>query len=251
MGRLTPLDRDKHMTSYAPRDYMARMWMHRDDIGYDPEVKAWRYSIRTAIRSYEDETQEDLDDYVERLPLVVPGLKVVKALLHKHHARDVARGYIWFTWTRKAMWARMREIFDEFRVADERLAYMVCRGVIEPRNGQLRLPGVVRQEGVVTSRGIVTAAWTPWGLQRMDGGFCRRISSPDRGGLAAIPYGDRQCVVGNEWWYVGSRGDSEAIMTLEIQASPLDGRTQENLLDNLKTFRAQPTRYERLADDPV
>jgi len=232
--RLGLLEKDKHLPR-VPGDYMARMGMFRS-IGFDSEAEAWRYPLDRAMCSYDDETQEDLDHYVEHLPLVVPGLEVVEAELRAGRTCGL-RGWLWFTWSRDAMWARIREVLAEYGVADERLAYMQCSGVIEPREGQMTLPGVVIPERRVTSSGPVMAAWTVWGLKTIDSGFCQRICHPDRGGPGAIPYSSRRCVVGNDWWLVGSRGDSKAILSLEIQASPLDVRTQANLLDNLRNYQ--------------
>jgi len=223
------------MTATAPRvmtDYMARMGVCRL-IMFDSEVEAWRYPLDTANSIYDDETQEDLDYYIGHLPLVVPGLSVVKAGLSGNRLR----GHIWFTWDLKAMWARIREVFGLYGVADERLAYMQCSGEVAPREGQMMLPGVVIPERRVTSSGPMTAAWTEWGLMTMDGSYCKRICHPDRGGPGAIPFSSQRCEVGNEWWLVGSRGDSEDVMTLEIQGSPLDGRTKDNLLLNLRNYR--------------
>jgi hypothetical protein len=142
---------------------------------------------------------------------------------------------IWFTWSREAMWARYKAIFEEFGVADERLAYMECSGTYKRK--QPSLPGIVYPEPQSTGGGGVFAGWTTYGLQRMDAGFAARITSPNRGGPDAIPFSSQLCEVGDEWWLVGSKGDSEEVMSLEIQGSPLDERTKENLLYNLRNYR--------------
>lgn len=222
-------DKEKKYIDPTVRSYLARNWKCRNWIDWDEEKKAWKYPIETALYYNDDETQEDLDKYARTLPLNVPGLKVVDSILTERKFRsDRRRGYVWFTWSRKAMWNRIEEVFKKYGVADERLDYIKCSGKIIPENGQLRLPGIIEQN---------ERAYTVYGLKKIDHGFCHRILQPNKGGPEAIPFESQRCIVGNEWWYVGSKGDSLEIMTHEIMASPLDARTQDNLLYNLKNHR--------------
>ncbi len=214
------------------RHYLARAGMNRDYTRFDHEAKAWRYPVD--LRGYEDETQEKVDHYAKMLPLVVPGLKVVDARLDRWR-ENALRGSIWFTWNRDAMWARIREIFDEYGVADERIAYRECSGEVYMPDGQHNLPGVLEIEPYATENTLGFTSYTPGALQQIDSGFCQRIKDPNKGGPDAEMF-NRSCVVGNEWWLVATRGDSAEVLTLEIQGSPLDAQTKENLLYNLKEW---------------
>jgi hypothetical protein len=199
----------------------------------DNEDGQWRYPVRTFLQKCD--TEEALADHAELLTLVVPGLCVQHTELRA--GRREREGYIWFTWSREGMWERIRECFEEFGVADERLAYLECSGTLQ--GSQRRLPGVVEPEPRIKCSGFVTAAWTRYGLQEMDSGFCQRIMQPDRGGPRVVPYASQRCVSGNEWWLVGTRGDSEEVMAQEIEGSPLDAGTKENLLFNLANCRRE------------
>lgn len=211
------------------RYYLARMGYNRDHIVMDEG--AWRYPVDSFL---EGSSQELLDRYEELLPQVVPGLCVARAGFLD--SRVVGRrGYLWFSWTLDGMWRRIREVFEEYGVSDERLAYSLCSGVLNKI--QLRLPGMVEPESRSKRIAGVFASWTQYGLQNMDSGFCQRIREPDRGGPGTTPYASQRCVVGDDWWLVGTRGDSMEVMSLEILGSPLDARTKENLLTNLNQFR--------------
>lgn len=132
------------------------------------------------------------------------------------------------------MWQRYRDLYEEYGVADERLAYQTCRGKVTPRGGQQRLPGVAEIEPYSTRDAGFFASWTPHALRLMDGGFCHRLCYPNTGGPDAVPFGEQRVVVGDEWWLVGTRGDSADTLAHEIECSPLSQVTKENLLDNLK-----------------
>ena len=214
-------------------DYMARGRIHRDHIKKEG-ADLWCYPLDTAPDMHRDETQESLDYYAERLSLVVPGLQVTRSSLQKN-SDSPFRGYIWFTWSIDAMWARIREVFEKYGVADERLDYMKCSGKLEGK--QLRLPGFIEPESRHESLPGLYHGWTVHGLMKMDSGFSHRIKHPDLGGPEAIPFCSQCCVVGNEWWRVGSKGDSKEVLAQEIGASPLEERTKENLLCNLNNYR--------------
>jgi hypothetical protein len=219
---------------YAPetvRRYLARGGRCRNGMEWDNEVGAFQYDVHT-VYVREDTTQKDVDSTAKVLPFVVPGLKVVRAELRRSRSyKDT--GIVWFTWDRESMWARYRELFEEYGAADERLAYQQCSGTVYSPDGQQRIPGVVDVEPRSTGGWGIGAAWTRYGLMQMDGGFCHRILDPNRGGLEAVPHGSQRATVGNEWWLVGSRGDSPEVLSLEIQGSPLHDETKENLLYNL------------------
>lgn len=156
--------------------------------------------------------------HVRMLPLWVPGLEVVR--FDSEHA--------WFTWSREAMWERYRALVEEFGVADPRLAYRKCRGVIEGPV-QMDLPGSPRKIAALCDKaGFFTASWTPYGLSLWDQGFCERIREPDKGGPNAIPF-DHRVEHSGEWWLMGSRGDQAEVLELEILSSPLDQRCKDNL----------------------
>jgi len=219
--------------------YLARAWSHRH-CPWDSKHNAYRFACDDYDR--EKASQERVERYVKLLPLWVPGLKVVRSELHKRFG-----GFVWFTWNREAMYARLREIYEEHGAADERLLYMTCSGKVELSKGQLRLPGVVEVEPrgrrtIVDWSGsghlrAIESAYTGWGLKLIDSGFCNRIMHPNRGGPTAEWFSNRKCEVGNEWWLVGTRGDSPDVLSLEIQAAPLSDQVKENLLYNLENLR--------------
>lgn len=219
------------------RQYLARAGMNRDRVSWDEDVQAWRMSVNFL----RDLSEEQFIEWVRKLPLVVPGLSVVKKLCEEASWPTKMNMFVWFTWSEDAMWARLQEVFQEYGVTDERLAYKKCEGKLQPLDGQQRLPGIVEVEprgriGQIGGRGFFSS-WTAWGLQIIESAFCHRIMYPDRGGPEVAHYNE-QCIVGNHWWLVGTKGDSEEIMTLEILASPLSEEVKENLILNLKEFRA-------------
>jgi len=232
---------DKKIKKYVPeivRSYLAKMGMHRDHMYWNEEKSAWNYPVGF----WGKDTEESVARYVETLPLVVPGLVVVasglKASIHYRGEND---GTVWFTWNEEDMWARIQKIFDEYGVADERLAYRKCSGSYT--RTQPSLPGTVQTEPQGTSSSLgdgryFATAYTQYGLSEMNGAFAQRIMEPNRGGPYAIPFSNQRCEVGDDWWLVGSKGDSPEIMSLEIQGSPLDSRTKINLLYNLKNCRS-------------
>lgn len=204
------------------RDYLARYGIHRNQIPWDPEKGAWKYPLDHFGGPV---AQGVVDGYCVDLCMVVPGLSVVEA----------DSRYIWFTWSRDAMWDRLQEVFREYGAADERLAYMPCSGVLE--GPQTRL-GFVQVEPAGTSSPGFYSGYTQTGLRLMERGFIRRIREPNRGGPEAIPFSSQRCTVGDHWWLVGSRGDSLEVLQLEIQGSPLEPRVKENLLLNLGNYRS-------------
>jgi len=226
------------------RGYLARRGMHRG-APWDHEHGGFRYPVHDWLDNRQDGTQEGLDHYAERLPLVVPGLEVVHTSLGRRRPDERLRGHVWFTWSEEAMWARIAQVFDQYGVADERLAYCECAGTIETPGGQQALPGVVDVEtrvrgGMISCAGhprYLYTAYTAWGLTLIESAFIQRIQHPDRGGPGTQSAGDRECLVGNEWWLVGTRGDSAEVMALEIRGSPLDDRVKENLLMNMGNYR--------------
>jgi hypothetical protein len=234
---------DTPLVSEVVTDYLANRSMAQT-IRMDEEVGGYLYHVkpRQGWHGPVDVKPEKVEELVEKLPLVVPGLKVVKNLFFKKKGR--------------AMWERIAQVYDEHGVADERVAYMTTRGV-EQGAQQLRLPGVVevapRATGSVTSTGSIgkfvniQSSWTGWGLKVIESGFIQRIREPNLGGPGAYPYRNR-VIVGNEWWFVGSRGDSPEMLELEIQGSPLLDKTKMNLLENLANFPRDPTKRS-LPDD--
>jgi hypothetical protein len=187
------------------------------------------------VPEYEDATQAKLDHYIKRLPLVVPGLEVVRSTLEPSPFCRSNRSVIWFKWSYKAMDARYRDIVARHGIADPRLDYMECSGKREGKY-QLTLTGMPEVEPRAHGGGGLFVAWAPLGLGMMESGFCQRICDPDRGGPECIPF-DQTVRYQHDWWLVGSRGDSEEVMELEILASPLEDEAKDNLLFNLRRYR--------------
>jgi len=232
--------RERRSIPETVRHYLARMGMNRNNMEWEGEEA--REEIRYPVAHLDPGTEEDIAYYVRMLPLVVPGLRVTRSGWWVPKYGKTGRGSVWFTWSREAMRARYQEVFEEFGVADERLAYMTCSGKVERPRPQRRLPGLdfdvepqIRQAAVADR--VFAAAYTVGGLKTIDSEFCTRICHPDRGGPDAIWFSQRRVVMDDEWWLVGSRGDSLEVMEIEIQASPLDDRTKENLLYNLRNYR--------------
>ncbi len=224
----------KHLNS-SVRDYLARAGVHRDFIEWDEEKQAWKYPVS----SFGPDTQEDVEYYVKMLPLFVPGLKVVGSALEDCRFTK-KNGYIWFTWSWLAMRVRYEELLKEYGAADERLAFQECSGKYKRK--QLNLPGIVKTEpcGTISNFGerCIFSLYTAYGINQIEHGFALRITQPNHGGLEAIPHSNQRCEVGDDWWLVGSRGDSSKILALEIQASPLDSLVKENLLFNLRNINS-------------
>lgn len=223
------------------RDYLARAGVHRDFIDWDEDKQAWKYPVSF----FGPDTQEDVERYIKMLPLFVPGLMVVGSGLEDCRFTK-KNGYVWFTWSWQAMRARYEELLAEYGVADERLAFEECSGKYERK--QPSLPGIVKTEphGTVSNFGerCIFSSYTAYGISQIEHGFALRILHPNRGGLEAIPHSNQRCEVGDEWWLVGSRGDSPEILALEIQASPLEPLVKENLLFNLRNIRSSSSQEE-------
>lgn len=230
--------------------YLARAWSAGNDVVWDEEVQAFRREVQYRFDD-EDCTEEKIRKSAKRLPIIVPGLEVVKTELRKSK-RWKDRGYVWFTWSPESEDARFQELFEKHGVADERLEYVTCSGKLNvEKEDQLALPGTVTPEpratdGLYATGSIgkyigIYAAYTGHGLSLIDGGFAQRICHPNRGGLGAEWFSHRRVVVGNEWWLAGTRGDSDEILSLEIQASPLSDETKTNLLENLKAMGPRDT----------
>jgi hypothetical protein len=202
------------------------------------DKQAWEYPIESyGICWHSDDTQEALDECVRMLPLYVPGLKVVGSELTERTRRNPRRGCVWFTWSRDAMWERYEELFKQYGVADERLAFEECSGIYVRR--QPSLPGTIYTEPRVKASFGGISGWTRNGLMAMERAFIHRICSPNKGGPEASASSSLRCEVGDSWWLVGTRGDSPEVLDLEIQASPLEPHVKENLLYNLHTRNGQ------------
>lgn len=227
----------KHVDSRV-RDYLARAGVHRNFIEWDEEKQAWKYPV-SSFGPVGPDTQEDVEHYVKMLPLFVPGLKVVGSALEDCRFTK-KNGYVWFTWSWQAMRARYEELLKEYGAADERLAFEECSGKYERK--QLSLPGLVKTESHSTVSDLderyIFSSYTAYGISQIEHGFCVRIIHSNRGGLEAIPHSNQRCEVGDDWWLVGSRGDSPEILALEIQAAPLDSLVKENLLFNLRNINS-------------
>lgn len=227
----------KHHIPESLRSLLARTGSHRgygfNALGND----RFEYPASSSYRSIpsEEKAKDLMTKYEHDLPLRVPGLQIEKSELTKSRFGFKWDGKLWFTWSHQAARARYLELFEEFGIADPRLAYQKCSGEIRGQR-QLNMPGMPVPEPRMKSSGGVWAAWTSKGLMDMDRGFGIRIRHPNEGGTLAIPY-DQRIEDGTQWWLVGSRGDSLEVMEIEILASPLDGRTKENLLFNLRNYR--------------
>jgi len=211
------------------RSFLARQGKHRDRMEW--EYGTIRYPVNTpTVRLDREATLEELDEYMRLLPLVVPGLKVVRGEIQESRLCGPC-SYLWFTWSQEAMWARYLALAARYGVADPRLEYMQCSGRREGKF-QLNLPGMPEVEPAVRGGRFIQSSWTRYGLMLMDSGFCQRIMYPNRGGPDCIPF-NQEVEDGLDWWLVGSRGDSPEVLELEIKASPLPDRTKTNLLYNL------------------
>lgn len=223
--------RDKTLIPETVRHFLATRGMHRDVWGLhmDPSGDG---TIRF-VAKHTEATQDDLDKYNKKLPLVVPGLEVVRTSLERN--RTFMRAVLGFRWSYEAMDARYEDIVARHGVADPRLDYMECSGKREG-DYQLTLTGMPEVEPRARGGGGFFIAWAPLGLAMMDQGFIQRICDPNKGGPDCIPF-DQTVKYQHDWWLVGSRGDSEEVMTLEILASPLEDVTKDNLLFNLRRYR--------------
>jgi len=241
---------DKRGDLYPPETishYLGGAGMAGGFVEWDGEIGAWKLHSRS-IYDQTPQSPEQVKAKAGRLSLAAPGLKIVKTKHVKAKGyRSYDQGYIWYTWSVQAMDNRLQELWEKHGVADWRLElYERCRWAEEPK--QPSLPGVIHVEGYSSANGPVRSSYTGYAMQSIDSGFVNRIMRPNRGGKEAEYFQTRICHVGNEKWYVGTRGDSADILSLEIQASPLDARTKENLLSNLETFPRDATqRLDRFA----
>ena len=176
----------------------------------------------------EDKKAEDFTKYV-------PGLEIVGEFTEKDKYTEKDLRWARFQWSRTLMEKRLKELYEQTGVADERPTYQICSGVVT-WPPQLNLPHIVETPPRASCSPGLLVAWTDWGLCEIESGFCTRIQYPNKGGPTAVPYNER-VTVGNEWWLVGTKGDSLEIMTLEIEGSPLSQKIKENLLLNLRNFR--------------
>jgi len=212
--------------------FLARRGLSRDRATVE-EDGTIKYPVDTFMH---EATEEELAWYVERLPLVVPGLEVVRTAREPNPWKKGGfRSTVWFTWSYEAMRARYEDLVARHGIADPRLDFMECGGEREGTY-QLTLDGMPEPEPVSHGGAGIFVSWTAFGLAAMDGGFAMRIMEPNTGGPDHIPF-DQVVEYGTEWWLVGSRGDSFEVMEIEILASPLDNRTKDNLLYNLRNYR--------------
>ena len=226
-------DDQPHVHRYVT-SYLAQNGRNRN-LYWDEKAEAWPYPVKAHFD--DPDTQIDVNKCAKMLPLVVPGLKVVKSELRKPGKFDRGSyGIVWFTWGREAMWERFEELWNEYGVADERLAFMDCSG-IDTWKKQTSLPGVVHptpySTGFTVADRMFWSSYTPYGLNVIESAFCNRIQFPNCGGPEARGSESLRCRIGDEWWLVGSRGDAVEVMTLEVDGSPLSQEVKDNLILNL------------------
>lgn len=222
--------KDKSHVPGTVLDFMGHAALGRSFYKWDKERKAFAYPITSVYSRVKDDTQEKLDRYVDLLPKAIPGLDVVDSVLKQ--AQDVVRGYVYFTWSDKRMWECLQKTYDEHGVADTRVLYLQCKG--RYTREQPSLPGVPRPIPSSQGGSQVWSCFTRWGLMRIDGAFAHRICHPNTGGPVTLPLYNLRAEVGDEWWLMGTQGDDPETLALEIACSPLDDRTKENLIFNLR-----------------
>jgi hypothetical protein len=221
--------------------YLARVSMFQLVV-WDDEKQLWKYKV-----NHSNKDSEQYRYCIKMLPLAVPGLNIIETEVIKNKYNNEDSVNILFTWDKQAMERRYKELFEEYGAADERRSYMKCSGRVNRK--QLSLPGVVYTESQTKVYSDIFVAWTHHGVLLMDSAFTNRIMYPNRGGLQACPHSNWRCEVGDDWWLVGSRGDSADILELEIQASCLEQKYKENLLFNLRSYEKQRRETEEARRD--
>ena len=93
-------DKGKFYVPDVVTSYLAREAQAARSTVWDPERGAWKRELFSWHFSQQKTTPEALEKSATELPLIVPGLQVVRTGIEKNRVRGES-GFIWFTWSRR------------------------------------------------------------------------------------------------------------------------------------------------------